>query len=199
MLFFFILYPTSQKREIIKPKVSLFTHFFFFFIRGAVLPPAGLPDQGWQDHQPRSAGAQDGGRGGGVQPQEEEGGADPRYNKLPLPDEGVQHHRHRGERVPPSPLPPGQATPLYLACLYQHWDLADLLLQRGADPNIAATETGGLGGTRQMSPLYLAAGQGQLDTVSSLIAAGATNSLGKSPLKVASNPEIIKCLNGNKR
>ena len=91
-----------------------------------------------------------------------------------------------------------EVTPLWLACDYQHWDLAGILLQLGANPNIAATETGG-GWTGQLSPLYVAAYGGQLELVSSLIAAGATNSLGESPLGVARNPEIRKCLNGNKR
>ena len=84
-------------------------------------------------------------------------------------------------------------TPLFLACAFEHWALAALLVEQGADPNIAATLTDG-GNTFQRSPLYLAAELGNLQTVVTLVKAGASNSLGESPLEATSDAEIRNIL-----
>ena len=75
--------------------------------------------------------------------------------------------------------PPLQVTPLYLACDDRQESLARLLIEAGADTNIAAHWEEEDGSVRTVSPLYCAACSG-LESVCSLLL-----DLGESPLHVA--------------
>ena len=78
----------------------------------------------------------------------------------------------RGESaVPP---PPPQATPLYLACRFNHSEAALLLLSKGADPNKVA-----IGGRKVgvVTPLYGAVSIGSIEVVRSLLERGARQDL----------------------
>ena len=72
------------------------------------------------------------------------------------------------------PFPPvlTQVTPLLAACMNRAWDLALLLLSKGADPNTAATYEDGKKSPIQ-TPLYLSAVWGSIDVCKSLLASGA--------------------------
>ena len=76
-------------------------------------------------------------------------------------------------------------TPLYLACDARQWDIAALLIELGADTNIAATLT-----DVEWSPLYMAARIGHAPTVKLLVENGARNSLGKNPLMLNTTAKI---------
>lgn len=78
-------------------------------------------------------------------------------------------------------------SPLHHALLAERWDVAEALLQRGADPNRAVAHR-----TTVETPLFLAALTGQLVAVQGLLAAGASPNGGSdvrtpwySPLHVA--------------
>ena len=62
------------------------------------------------------------------------------------------------------------ATPLWIACWFESWESAVLLLSRGADPNRPAIDrrNGSL-----TTPLWLAADLGSLETVKELLRHGA--------------------------
>ena len=72
------------------------------------------------------------------------------------------------------PFPPvlTQVTPLLAACMNRAWDLALLLLSKGADPNTAATIENGDKSPIQ-TPLYLSAVWGSIDVCKNLLASGA--------------------------
>ena len=65
-------------------------------------------------------------------------------------------------------------TLLYLACAFQAWDLALLLLSKGADPNKAAGRSYG----SVYTPLYWAARYGSTEVCRSLLASGARQDIG---------------------
>ena len=66
-----------------------------------------------------------------------------------------------------------QATPLFAACMNQAWDLALLLLSKGADPNKAATDKDG----ESQTPLYHAAKFGSIAVCKALLANRASQDL----------------------
>ena len=76
-------------------------------------------------------------------------------------------------------------TPLYLACDAKQWEIAALLLELGADTNIAASLT-----DVEWSPLYLSARIGHASTVKLLVEHGARNNLGENPLMLDTTAEI---------
>ena len=79
----------------------------------------------------------------------------------------------RGESAAPSPFP--QVTPLYLACVFQFWDSALLLLSKGADPNKAARRSDGYVET----PLSYAACFGSTEVCRHLLRNGANQYIGE--------------------
>ena len=74
----------------------------------------------------------------------------------------------RGEADNPPQAPP-QVTPLFLACYFQAWDSALLLLSRGADPHKAARSNVG----NVLTPLFYAALHNSTAVCNSLLARGA--------------------------
>ena len=73
----------------------------------------------------------------------------------------------RGKTGTPLFLP--QVTPLFAACMGEAWDIALLLLSKGADPNKAATNEDG----DVVTSLHIAAASGSIDMCKSLLASGA--------------------------
>ena len=71
---------------------------------------------------------------------------------------------------------PPQVTALLLACCVEDWDLALLLLSRGADPNKGARHSSG----DLFTPLYYAASYGFTEVCRRLLANGARLDLGGS-------------------
>ena len=67
-------------------------------------------------------------------------------------------------------LSPPQATPLWIACHFESWESAVLLLSKGADPNlpVICSTSGSL-----TTPIWLAAWRGSLETVQELLKHGA--------------------------
>ena len=61
-----------------------------------------------------------------------------------------------------------QVTPLLFACMAQAWDIALLLLSKGADPNTAASVDGDV-----LTPLFLAIKFDSIDVCRSLLESGA--------------------------
>ena len=81
----------------------------------------------------------------------------------------------RLKEVRQAPIPlPTQVTPLYLACWFQAWDSALLLLSRGADPNKVMRPRGGTG---PCTALYGAALHGSTAVCKSLLESGARQDL----------------------
>ena len=64
-------------------------------------------------------------------------------------------------------------TPIYLACYWQRWSAAELLIQAGTPVNMLVADT--------YSALYFAAKYKNCDTVDLLVDAGADTSLGLEP------------------
>ena len=74
-----------------------------------------------------------------------------------------------------SPLTPYiQVTPLLYACSIQAWDIALLLLSKGADTNKAATYEAG----NEYTPLIFAIKYGSIDICRSLLESGARQDSG---------------------
>ena len=69
-------------------------------------------------------------------------------------------------------LSPPQATPLWIACHFESWESAVLLLSRGADPNRPAISSED-GSDYAITPIWLAAWRGSLETVKELLKHGA--------------------------
>ena len=83
---------------------------------------------------------------------------------------------YKGVRHVHLPFPPvlTQVTPLLAACMDRAWDLALLLLSKGADPNTAALDEDG---NIKYTPLFLSAVFGSIDVCKSLLASGAREEL----------------------
>jgi hypothetical protein len=92
----------------------------------------------------------------------------------------------------------GKATPLYAAAANNHLDMCRLLLfgrlSKGADPNLAKTDTGA-------SPLFIAAQNGHVDVAETLLSKGAEvaqlNKQDRSSLNVAAcrgHLDVVKLL-----
>ena len=71
-----------------------------------------------------------------------------------------------------------QATSLLHACYYQAWDIALLLLSKGADPNKTAMKEDG----DVVTPLFYAAKFASIDMCKSLLASGARQDIGLGKL-----------------
>ena len=67
---------------------------------------------------------------------------------------------------------PPQVTPLWIACWFESWELAVLLLSKGADPNRPAIDSKD-GSDYAITPLWMAACMGSLETVKELLKHGA--------------------------
>merc|ERR1719228_1599061 len=65
-----------------------------------------------------------------------------------------------------------EVTPLWIACWFESWELAVLLLSRGADPNRPAIDSKD-GSDHAITPLWMAACMGSLETVKELLKQGA--------------------------
>ena len=90
--------------------------------------------------------------------------------------------------------PPLQVTPLYLACQEKQESLARLLLEAGADTNIAAHLERSDGSVETVSPLFWAASRGLEAVCSLLLDRGARLDLGRSPLHEAAwEGEVAVC------
>ena len=98
----------------------------------------------------------------------------------------------------PACLPPAQVTALHLACEYGQREVVDILLERGADPDSLVTATKDGGSQLQYSPLYLAAFFSQPGICRALLARGARQDLGDSPMEVAWTEEIRMILRKGK-
>ena len=89
---------------------------------------------------------------------------------------------------------PLQVTPLFLACDESQECLARLLIEAGADTNIAAHEKYEDGSVWTESPLYWAAWRGLESVCSLLLDSGARLDLGKYPLhRAAAEGEEAVC------
>ena len=64
---------------------------------------------------------------------------------------------------------PPQVTPLWIACWFESWESAVLLLSRGADPNLPSISSK----YALTTPIWLAAWRGSLETVKELLRHGA--------------------------